>query len=216
MKALGKVLFAGVLIFSFNACSDDDDGNSGGTSACGLTCTGTVVCQTPMGTDTGTASVQNGACVLTAEAGNATATLRCDGSASLSSPDGTDQGTWSGEGTQVTITASDGTYSCTITPPEGTGGSGGGSAGTGGTSGGPSGGTGGGSSGNPCTDCLESYCSAEMAACDADAQCLSLAGCVADCSTEACVQGCAEQYPGGVDLLIDFMDCADASCTEAC
>lgn len=84
-----------------------------GGSICGLQCSGTAVCDTPIGLQSGPVSIAGNACFFRGQDG--TATLNCDGTGSATGADGTVTGTWTGSGTTVTGNF-EGAWSCTITP----------------------------------------------------------------------------------------------------
>jgi hypothetical protein len=77
-------------------------------------------------------------------------------------------------------------------------------------------GQGGSSGGNACANCLQSSCGQQLAACQANAQCAQLFGCVAECQDETCENNCVNQFPGGVQTLNAFLQCGLSACNAAC
>jgi hypothetical protein len=201
----------GALAMGMWACSSEDDEDSGGGDACGITCDGAVTCSSSVGVFSGTATVKDGACVFTA--GTSSATLSCDNTGKFVGPGGSGDGTWSGGGTSVTMNDPDGVvFTCTIQPPSsGTGGTGGGTAGSGGGTSGSGGG-----SGDECEGCIESQCASEAQACGSNAQCADLLSCVFECEDDPCVDACASTYPEGVTPLNTYLGCVQSNCGAAC
>lgn len=117
------------------------------------------------------------------------------------------------------------------TPSAGSGGSvsaagSGGSPGSSGKGGNPGSSGGGGSpqsntcdpseASSQCGKCGASKCCDELSACGNDQACVSLVNCLSDCSTQACYDKCAGQYPGGIPELNAYSQCLDNSCASAC
>jgi hypothetical protein len=71
-------------------------------------------------------------------------------------------------------------------------------------------------SANACGVCLNTQCCAELTACNLSDDCVNLADCVADCEDDACFNNCEDTFPVGVPLLVDFLDCGEANCTDEC
>ncbi len=117
-----KILRTGILlscVLGMAAAFACGGGGSGGTrttgsSICGISCSGTAVCQTPIGEQSGPVSIVGQACLFQGQSGSAT--LNCDGTGTAVGSDGSSvSGTWSGSGTTVTGNF-DGAWTCTITP----------------------------------------------------------------------------------------------------
>lgn len=68
----------------------------------------------------------------------------------------------------------------------------------------------------PCIACIYLKCPSELKSCDANAQCFPLLECVGACSSDSCTQTCASKHPGGVQALVDLLDCRDAKCKADC
>jgi hypothetical protein len=64
--------------------------------------------------------------------------------------------------------------------------------------------------------CIKGSCCAELNACQANPDCVSLFTCAANCMDDPCVQMCAAQYPNGVDTLVPFLQCAQDGCSTDC
>ncbi len=77
---------------------------------------------------------------------------------------------------------------------------------------GSGGGGGGGGSDQSCGTCMQNYCPSQYQACGQNNQCVALLECVGDCSSDGCVSSCVSSHPGGVDDLVDLIDCMDQSC----
>jgi len=117
-----KLLRTGIVLISIlgmaavYACGGGGGGGTrttGGT-ICGIECSGTAVCDTPIGPQSGPMSIVGSSCVFRGQSG--TATLNCDYTGSAVDTAGNSvSGTWSGSGTTVTGDF-EGTWSCTITP----------------------------------------------------------------------------------------------------
>jgi hypothetical protein len=94
----------------------------------------------------------------------------------------------------------------------GKGGSQGGTAGQGGQAG---------TGGNPsaCESCWGSAtagsgpCAAEASACEGSSDCVAFYNCATQCTSDACVQGCAQTYPVGSGLYSKLATCG---CSKAC
>lgn len=67
-----------------------------------------------------------------------------------------------------------------------------------------------------CTACMKQYCCDERTACTASPACTALADCVAACTTDACVNACAETYAAAFDAYLAYLDCAASSCGVSC
>jgi hypothetical protein len=108
-------------------------------------------------------------------------------------------------------------------PGPGGGGSGGKGAGGNGAGGRGSGGSSSGATCNgrtattPCDACVARSCCDTLMACQADGDCLKLAGCVNGCSDDDCVQACADAAPqAAVDLYNESITCANDHCESEC
>ena len=65
------------------------------------------------------------------------------------------------------------------------------------------------------TSCMDCYCEDEQDACNDNADCVTLEGCVDDCGDDTdCTADCSTASPNGVDDLIALFDCRDADCAE--
>lgn len=53
----------------------------------------------------------------------------------------------------------------------------------------------------------EGCCDEAWSACQANNACSSLAGCVSLCNNDVCVNGCYNNYPGGVSLYEATLEC---------
>jgi hypothetical protein len=71
-----------------------------------------------------------------------------------------------------------------------------------------------------CDQCLSRSCSAEVAACNADAACTSLFGCITDCANQssamACFGGCLLSEGNPPAELFSFLDCLSSECETEC
>lgn len=67
-----------------------------------------------------------------------------------------------------------------------------------------------------CDSCMAGSCCAESDACAANASCRSLVRCVSACSTEACVDDCAYDYPSGIAPANQLFSCMNDRCSSAC
>jgi len=101
--------------------------------------------------------------------------------------------------------------------------------GSSGTAGGGEGGTGGGGGGSPCeandcpscmqSPCATDYCSAELATCQANQDCVDLYGCITVCPNQTCSDGCHQLFPNGITDLYAVSNCAACSamtCAQHC
>jgi hypothetical protein len=59
-------------------------------------------------------------------------------------------------------------------------------------------------------------CGTEIAACEANADCVALYTCYDSCADDACYDTCANAHPTGAEIMWAFWDCSDASCAAAC
>jgi hypothetical protein len=67
---------------------------------------------------------------------------------------------------------------------------------------------------DPTTECLETECYAELAACSAE--CAYLFECVSLCTTEACSESCvSSSTPAAADEVVTILYCYEAYCAEA-
>lgn len=70
----------------------------------------------------------------------------------------------------------------------------------------------------PCEECLYDHCSAEMNACIADAECLSLVQCYKACppGDGPCYQACQDQHPDGLMKAQALGACRNTTCSGEC
>jgi len=77
-----------------------------------------------------------------------------------------------------------------------------------------------GGGGNTCDTCASnagnSECSSQSNACGASQQCIQFYNCIAQCGSQACVDGCAQQYPNGASIYGAFVDCVCNVCSAEC
>lgn len=71
---------------------------------------------------------------------------------------------------------------------------------------------------NDCNRCLGSCCCGVTMACLNDSSCMSLTGCMNNCSPSdnVCMNNCMTSYPAGESLLVNFGACMDANCSSVC
>jgi hypothetical protein len=116
--------------------------------------------------------------------------------------------------------ACDNSVVCKTTPPAGGGtggisGTGGSTPGTGGSTPPGSGGTPG--TGDPCDNCVEQKCSAEVNACFNSTACANLVNCGNNCAgNTTCLQNCASANQSGIGALQALANCLDTKCTSEC
>lgn len=73
-----------------------------------------------------------------------------------------------------------------------------------------------------CNSCFDASmqqggaCAGALAACQQSPACLDLANCVNACADDACVNGCAQQFAGGVDALNAVLSCGCQACANEC
>jgi hypothetical protein len=112
-------------------------------------------------------------------------------------------------------------------PAEDDGGGGTGRGGTGGVGGTDGGGTGG-TGGNPiacepdtddttCGVCLKQNCCTQLVNCAESDECVGFSDCIYTCGTSsACVEYCYSEFPDGLPLFSDLLDCNVSLCTTEC
>lgn len=67
-----------------------------------------------------------------------------------------------------------------------------------------------------CEACILTSCCGDTTACTNDEECSSAYSCLAECSTESCIESCAYSYPRGTELLANLLSCAEAACARPC
>lgn len=73
-----------------------------------------------------------------------------------------------------------------------------------------------------CNDCMNTSinqggaCQSQGQACFTNQDCANLVNCANACQTQACVQGCATQYPAGVSGYNGMLECALGACDVEC
>jgi MYXO-CTERM domain-containing protein len=74
-----------------------------------------------------------------------------------------------------------------------------------------------------CDSCFDSEvnspggaCASTVEACFNDTSCAALVDCVQNCTTDACVQGCAEQHANGVAKYNAIFECWCQACADVC
>jgi hypothetical protein len=67
-----------------------------------------------------------------------------------------------------------------------------------------------------CTDCASQNCAAEKAACAPGSACDRYTGCIAGCTTSACVTQCGTDNPDGMTASGKLGDCVSAHCSREC
>ncbi len=72
-----------------------------------------------------------------------------------------------------------------------------------------------------CGACIEAgpaACADEIAACDANPDCVSLRNCIAPCTTQQCINDCVDANPDGLDDLQseNFCMCTPEACGAEC
>lgn len=87
--------------------------------------------------------------------------------------------------------------------------------GGGGQAGSGQGGSGGGT-GDPCMECADAACAAQLDACYANADCAALQDCYSQCSDDSCYQNCYNQHPQGAPLDDALYNCVCQSCGQQC
>jgi hypothetical protein len=68
----------------------------------------------------------------------------------------------------------------------------------------------------PCEECLFTECEAQMNTCGANPDCVALLGCLAECNTPGCENGCYALHAGGLGDAGPVGDCLQAGCAAAC
>jgi hypothetical protein len=102
-------------------------------------------------------------------------------------------------------------------PPFGFGGMPSGAGGSPAGRGGMPGGTGGSpDAASSCTTCIQQRCMATLGACAQVAPCVGLADCIDPCTTSACTDTCASQFPAGLAPFNALVACVNDSCRASC
>jgi hypothetical protein len=71
-----------------------------------------------------------------------------------------------------------------------------------------------GPTGDPCSDCANTKCSAEIAACMSDTECSAQMDCLVTCSDSTCADACAAAHPS---TKVDTMfSCVGTKCSAEC
>lgn len=74
--------------------------------------------------------------------------------------------------------------------------------------------------GNTCQSCADgtstNQCSGPYNTCGMSQQCVQYAGCLNNCGSQACADGCANQFPQGLSLYNAYVDCVCNFCTSEC
>jgi hypothetical protein len=77
-----------------------------------------------------------------------------------------------------------------------------------------------GSGGLDCPSCADAStsgaCSGPYNACGSSQACIDFYYCIADCADQPCVDDCVAQYPNGVDIYVDMIDCICSDCATEC
>ena len=68
----------------------------------------------------------------------------------------------------------------------------------------------------PECDSCATACTTECNACNGSTDCLALMSCLYTCSDQSCIDGCASQYPNGVNDYSGFMTCLQEQNCTAC
>ena len=100
----------------------------------------------------------------------------------------------------------------------GSGGSSGGYSGSAGSAGSSGGGSGCGLEWDAaaCGACMNNSCCSQQTSCAYSQDCIDLINCVISCTTDACVNTCANTYPNGVDPYNSLGTCYSDYCTTDC
>jgi hypothetical protein len=69
------------------------------------------------------------------------------------------------------------------------------------------------SSSDPCHTCEFSNCCDQFTACGNNGACANLANCAQACTSQSCLDSCANQFPGGVSDFNTFSDCLVDFCS---
>jgi hypothetical protein len=72
------------------------------------------------------------------------------------------------------------------------------------------------SSNAACNACMNSTCCSQGAACSNNPACLAIVDCYQNCSTDACLQGCTDNNPNGVNDFNTYTQCILNDCSVAC
>ncbi len=67
-----------------------------------------------------------------------------------------------------------------------------------------------------CSICMTGSCCDQIEACAGNASCLNLSECIANCSTETCVDTCISNNPAGATLFTNLYLCTYESCASSC
>ena len=68
--------------------------------------------------------------------------------------------------------------------------------------------------GDPCSDCANTRCSAQISACVSDVECSAQMDCLSTCADSACADACAVAHPS--TKVDDMMSCVTTSCSVEC
>lgn len=63
-----------------------------------------------------------------------------------------------------------------------------------------------------CDTCAAASCVSQCNACNSNADCIGLLGCIMKCSDQTCANNCASQFPNGVNDYNTFGTCIQQSC----
>ena len=96
------------------------------------------------------------------------------------------------------------------------GGSSSGGTSSGGSSAGGTGGVAGATGTDPCEACIDQNCSAELSACDANAECTAMQDCYSKCADDTCYQNCYNAHPSAQALDDAITNCMSSKCTTQC
>lgn len=68
--------------------------------------------------------------------------------------------------------------------------------------------------GDPCSDCVNTACKVQLAACLADTECNAQMECLSKCWDEACADACAAAHPS--TKVAPFLSCVSVKCSVPC
>lgn len=69
-------------------------------------------------------------------------------------------------------------------------------------------------SGDPCSDCVNSACKAQLSACLAETECNAQMECLSKCWDDACADACAAAHPS--TKVAPFLSCVSVKCSVPC
>gem|GEM_PF-2579712 len=69
---------------------------------------------------------------------------------------------------------------------------------------------------NACGSCLKTSCCAQLTTCTNNAGCVAIFNCSDACTTDACLDSCFDQNPGGQSAVRGLASCAQKSCASPC